>query len=686
MRSPREIAFRLRQEGGNLFRLVQPPHTSRGAKSPLAGLPDPTVVAAGLAGTPYAAQVIRLAEGILAHRFPLMGCVIETGPHIDWRRDYSSGRSSGVDYFRWMPYLNFASVGDHKVVWELNRHQHLVLLAQAWRLSRRQEFLREIEAQLESWWGANPYGYGINWASALEVAFRSLSWIWIFHLAGGAISETVRRRLLDSLYAHARHIAGNLSVYFSPNTHLMGEAVALHAIGVLFPEFPYAPRWRRAAGDMVRAQMRTQVQADGSHFEHSSYYHGYAFDMLMFSAVIEPMPPDYLAGLARMGEYLDALLGPQRSLPFFGDDDGGRLYHPYGPRDRFGCASLAAFSGNVASSFVASPPVPPNTAAHSVFVAPPVPSNTAADSVLVRPPVWPPVLPNAAADSVFVAPPIPPNPAGDYAEIGAWWLAGRALGPAPARRGSRFFENSGIAVMESGNVHLVADAGPFGIGRAGHSHSDTLSFVLRRGEEYLLIDAGTYTYVASAQWRNWFRGSAAHNTVRIDRLDQATPEGPFRWMDRPDVQKVAWNSSPACDFLAAICRYRGCEHLRRIQFVKPSLILIVDEITGPPGEHLIEQFWHSGESVTGDSPRRFRVGRGARLLLSHGSELSTGGENGWQSRAMGSKEPAAVVRVERHGAFPMQLLAAIDLDGNASPEMISAAFQQLGVEPGGAFG
>ena len=159
-----------------------------------------------------------------------------------------SGKSSGVDYFRGMPYLDFERVGDHKVVWELNRHQHLVLLAQAWRLTGRPEFLREIEAQLEGWWGANPYGYGINWASALEVAFRALSWIWVFHIAGDAMSESFRRRLLDSLYVHGRHISGNLSVYFSPNTHLMGEAVALHAIGVLFPEFPRARRWRREGG------------------------------------------------------------------------------------------------------------------------------------------------------------------------------------------------------------------------------------------------------------------------------------------------------------------------------------------------------------------------------------------------------------------------------------------------------
>ncbi len=619
MRSLKEINFRLRQEGGNLFRLIQPPHAASAAKAPLTLLPDPAAVAAGLRGSAYAMEVERLARGILAHRFPLFGGEIETGRAIDWRRDYVNGKSTSVDYFRRIPYLDFAQVGDHKATWELNRHQHLVVLAQAWRLTGDAEFPREIEAQLQSWWGQNPYGYGMNWASALEVAFRALSWVWVFHLAGDALSASFRRRFFDSLYVHARHLAGNLSVYFSPNTHLLGEAVALHAIGALFPDFPRARKWKREAGDMVRAQMKAQVQPDGSHFEQSSYYHVYALDMFLFSAVVEPMPPDYLASLARMAEYLDALLGPQRRLPFLGDDDGGRLFHPYGARDRFGCASIEALSGT-------------------------------------------------------------------GAEIGAWWLGGKSIASAPKRRGSRLFENAGIAVMEAGATHLVADAGPFGAGSGGHSHSDTLSFVLRRGEEDLLVDAGTYTYVTEPRLRNWFRGSAAHNTIRVDALDQAAPDGPFRWEGRPAVEIGEWRSSNESDYLAAICRYRGFEHLRRIEFVKPSLIVVVDDITGPPGEHLIEQFWHCGEAVTAVSPRHFRLGRTARLLLSHDAEYETGGENGWRSRVLGSKEPAGVMRVSTLGKLPMQLTAAIDLEGNASPTEISAAFQKLGVEPGGALG
>ncbi len=48
---------------------------------------------------------------------------------------------------------------------------------------------------------------------------------------------------------------------------------------------------------------------------------------------------------------------------------------------------------------------------------------------------------------------------------------------------------------------------------------------LRSVLEEILVDAGTYTYV-EPQWRDWFRATAAHNTVRIDGRDQAVAAGP----------------------------------------------------------------------------------------------------------------------------------------------------------------
>ncbi len=489
---------------------------------------------------PYGDELAAIAESILAHRFPLLGHTIETGPEIRWRRDYVSGIETPARYFRFIPYLDRQRAGDHKIVWELNRHQHWVILAQAYLRTRRQALLDEIERQFSSWVAQNPYLRGINWTSALEVAFRALSWIWVLNLAGGELERGFAERLVAELYRHGAYLERNLSVYFSPNTHLLGEAVALHALGKLFAK----RRWVERGGRLVLEQMKRQVRPDGSHFEQSSYYHGYALDMFRFHAALERTPAWYGERLERIEAYLADLMGPSRRLPLIGDDDGGRF---------LGAREVVHEGG----------------------------------------------------------------------------------------RESRFYPDAGMAVMVSSGVHVLVDAGPFGPGSAGHSHSDTLSVVVRAGDEDVLIDPGTYTYVGDPTWRDRFRGSAMHNTVRIGGRDQAVPAGPFRWAGRPRVEVCEWRTGPDQDFLDAVCTYAGFRHRRRVTFFKPDRLEIVDEVEGGPAE----QFWHPGAEVRRFGPGEFAIGARARLVCSAAAEWEEGGEFGWRSTAFGTKEPAPVIRV-----------------------------------------
>ncbi len=594
MRSRREIAFRLRQESGNLWLLLrQPEFTGAAAQRKL--LPCPAAFLPGLRATPYAVEMERLAERILHHDFPILGMSVQTGPRIRWRRDYVHNIETGLDYFRRIPYLDAARAGDHKIVWELNRHQHLVALAQAHLLTGREDFLEELWAQLASWIAENPFQRGINWSSVLEVAFRALSWIWIDHLAGARMPAPLRRQFLTALYRHGLHLALNLSIYFSPNTHLLGEAVALHALGALYPAFPDAPAWAENGARLVREQMHAQVRGDGSHFEQSSWYHVYAVDFFLFHALLADVPEEYRASLRKMADYLAVLTGPVGPMPSFGDDDGGRLFHPYARRENLGRPTLAACS--------------------AYFGGP-----------------W-------------------PHSEEDAREQAAWWCGSITAQPAPPPAASILFPESGLAVMTAGPLRIYADAGPFGPGRAGHSHSDTLSVVARFGKTDLLIDPGTCTYVADPAWRNRFRGSAAHNTVRIDGRDQAVPAGPFWWQDKPSVQIREWKPAPDRDYLDAICRYAGFTHRRRFFFLKPDLLVLVDDIEGPPGEHKLEWFWHLGNLEAAP----------ARIILEDGLEVrtETGGDYGWTAPLFGAKTEAPLLHVMRDTALPFQSAAAL---------------------------
>ena len=179
------------------------------------------------------------ADEICRHRFRLLGYVdLDYGAEIDWHLDAVHGKRSPLKPWHKINFFNFADIGDHKVIWELNRHQHLMTLAKAWLFTRDARYSNELISQRDAWQQANPYPIGINWVSSLEVAFRSLSWIWVGQLLADCpeLNRDFNANLLGALAVNGRYIERYLSTYFSPNTHLLGEAAALFFIGVLCPQ------------------------------------------------------------------------------------------------------------------------------------------------------------------------------------------------------------------------------------------------------------------------------------------------------------------------------------------------------------------------------------------------------------------------------------------------------------------
>ena len=496
-------------------------------------------------------------------------------------------------------------MGDHKFIWELNRHQHLVLLAQAHLLTGKQEYLDEVFAQLESWLEQNPFQRGINWASALEVAFRALSWIWLWHFCGETVPKKLREQFLTSLYQHGRHLFENLSVYFSPNTHLLGEAVALYALGTLFPALDPSGSWQQRGAEVVKAQLAFQVKPDGSHFEQSTYYHVYALDFFVFYYLLAGKPAQMEPALMRMAEYLQWLLGPARRIGFFGDDDAGRLFHPQGKRDEFGRATLATCG------------------------------------LLLNRQDW-------------------IGTREELAEQAVWWLGADVLTHARSSselpKGAKLFPDAGTVFLQSEDLYLQFDAGPFGWGGAGHSHADTLSLVVWYNNELVFTDPGTFTYIGDPVERDRFRGTAVHNTITIDGLHQAQTAGPFRWNAKPAVELRSFSPQENGGTIDATCEYLGFQHRRRVHLQDKRLI-VLDEINGPPGPHLIEQVWNLGAAA-----------RQVHLSFSNqGEEVQAE-----FSPAYGAKIPSSALIVRRNGTLPTAIAMCLGTDQKADINVADA--------------
>lgn len=501
-------------------------------------------------------EILAEADELCRHRFRLLGYSdLNYGLNIDWHRDAVSNKRAPLDPWFKIPFLDFDRVGDHKVIWELNRHQHLVIMAKAWALTGDERYANEVAAQWASWELANPYPLGINWASSLEVAFRSLSWLWIRELLADCDSVPARfgRQLLDGLALSGRHIERYLSTYFSPNTHLIGEAAALFFIGTLCGEISAARQWKERGWRILLAEAARQVRMDGGYFEQSLYYHVYALDFFLHARQLAvcngiDVPAGFDQTLVRMLGVLQTL-SRAGIAEGFGDDDGGRVFNPRRNRVEHMHDPLVLGAGIFGG-----------------FTAP----------GLTEEAIW-----LLGVDEVTGAPTCPDSR-----------LEGKA------------FDASGIYVMDcpgSPSQCLMVDGGPQGTGRSGHGHADALSVRLVLGGRRRLIDSGSFTYREGTE-RDLFRGTAAHNTLRVDGQDQAVPDGPFAWSSIPTVTARRWvegatftlftGSHDGYERLNDPVRHRRFViHLRGGTDAQQGLWLVRDVVEGQE-THDLEIFWH----------------------------------------------------------------------------------------------
>ena len=156
-------------------------------------------------------------------------------------------------------------------------------------------------------------------------------------------------------------------------------------------------------------------------------------------------------------------------------------------------------------------------------------------------------------------------------------------GALPAHRLASF-PAAGYWMQRSGwnrdDRFLIFDCGPVGDG--GHGHYDLLSIEAMAGGRPLIVDPGRCTYSEHPpNLRHWFKGTAAHNTVMVDGLEQI----PYRrGKPKKDTHSQARFlerlSAPGLDILHGEARSVSYDavHRRQVIFVADAYWLILDEM------------------------------------------------------------------------------------------------------------
>lgn len=486
-------------------------------------------------------------DKIRADQLEIFGKTYQLHPHIDWQIDPVTGIRPPNIFGKSINYRNAKIVGNIKVLWEMGRHQHLIPIAELFAMRGDQHLKEKIALSIDSFVEQNPFSKGIHWCTSLEVALRGIAWALIhsfvsMRVEGGlfAISKNPIE-LQESIFNHSYFIRHFLSRHSSANNHLVGELSGLYCISSVFCFGEVSSNWAQFARNELILELNRQVHPDGVDKEQAVRYHVevmdyYAFLYAMSHAVQDPFPREVLDKLKGMALFLEVITPANGKPPEIGDSDLGTVTRFVGEKESENRAVL-----NSVYSFLANQK-------------------------------------NGLSGKAFWYTTMLTGHRGDEAVVATSFLVNAQSQPLLS-----VFPDGGYAVIRDKKYCLVFDAGPLGYPEiAAHGHADALSFCLAYEDLWWIVDPGTYSYHDEAELRDYFRGTAAHNTISVDRQDQSISGGPFLWTSHAQANlELAKETGEQVVLQGSHNGYQrlGVNHCRRIEWTTGRGKLIIrDEL------------------------------------------------------------------------------------------------------------
>ncbi|WP_200387671.1 heparinase II/III family protein [Thiocapsa imhoffii] len=519
---------------------------------------------------------IQSADKILSGQYDIFALHgFQLGMPPQWNCDPKTGIHAPLEFGMTLDYRSETLVGDIKYLWEPNRHLELVTLCQAYYLTRDSRYLNGFEILCSSWLVQCPYPLGPNWSSSLEAGIRLINWSICWCLIGGANSslfetatgDKFRTRWLQSIWIHCHFITKNWSRFSSANNHLIGEASGLFVASVTWPLWQQSPRWSKDSIHILQREAALQVFDDGVLKEQAVSYIQFVADFMLISGLVGKQSglefgDQYWKVFEGMIDFLASIMDCSGNVPMIGDADDG---------------------------FVVRLSTEPSFCNYQSLLA--------TGSILLN------------RDELL-------QKAG-YVDDKTKWLMGAkiadfTLGSRSVELQSHYpiysdFASGGYYILGSdwgteSEIRLIADAGSLGyLSIAAHGHADALSFTLSVGGNEFLIDPGTFAYHTERVWRDYFRGTSAHNTVCVDGIDQSVSGGNFMWLHHANARVIERSKTSNTFILEA--EHDGYQrlndplvHRRRWSFDKTERVFQIIDTFDCHGTHRIDRWWHFSEN------------------------------------------------------------------------------------------
>ena len=512
---------------------------------------------------------------------------------------------------------------DVKINWEVNRLQFLLTLGACWRLTGDPIYSRSARSILDSWLDSVIYPLGPQWASNLEVALRSLSLVrcCLIFIDSDDWDFDFLLKVIASIELSLDHLENELTTHHTQGNHLLGESAALWQVSLLCPFLKRSRRRIQKASRILDQLVPRLILADGVYAEQSASYAKFVLEFLIPLLSAKSGTDvglwDMSRELIRKSLYfLNTISDDNGILPMIGDSDSGSALGFY--IDNFWDIGSLLVSGAVA---------------------------------LQAPNLCRKVRSFPAESLLF------------WGDQGVSWYELNCSKPVNAVSGLtrsvpqiEHFPDGGLVKARHKGLSVIFDVGPMGKAPGyEHGHSDGLSVQLWLDDNPLLIDPGTFVYNGKPSWRNYFKGSRAHNVIRLDTRDQSISLGSFRWAFSPAMGKTEMRQNGDNIYLAGTIHLEKAIWTRRLSSSSDNAVLILDEIrcagASPIELNLVLDPSWSVISSDDDAPARGEGGAGMVLFgweanavkILHGDEKDTGG---WLSRLYGKLEKTINIRAE----------------------------------------
>lgn len=479
------------------------------------------------------------------------------GKKFDWLTNAENGyRFDGTVH--WTKIDDFNSMqGDIKYVWEKARFSYFYTIIRNDHANGTDNS-RFIWDEILSWISHSPHNCGPHYKCSQEISIRVLNWIFAlyFYKNSDKLTEDEFIIILNSLYAQTKHVESNIlfSKIAVRNNHAITESLCLFTVGLLFPWFPESSHWISRGQKYLEEEGLYQIYEDGSYIQHSFNYHRVVIQLYTWAMA--------LAGVnaIKFSTFLQERL--KKSILFlqqFIDTENGCV---------------------------------PNWGANDSALFFPLNSQDPKD---FRPQM------NAVCQMLGEEPPYSSRVT---LMEDSYWFGNEKVEPVVSvcKKSPAIFYKS----FNVGGYHVIRTNEISTYIRCTHYkhrpfHADNLHIDIWWNHQNIIRDAGTYKYNTEQEYTRFFTGSAGHNTLIIDNLDQMQKGKRFVWYNWSQAVKTNLIEEKEClRFEGSISAFKQLGddviHTRRVNVSRDMPLWYINDTVQGCNKHTYSQCWNINDT------------------------------------------------------------------------------------------